>query len=1324
MFWKRDLGNININGIDYKAPKMMPLVGGLFGRFLVYFGIILPTLAMLFETQFHVCARHFFDPFPSNTHTLLFSMVPIAGVLSWLCLSCSNNRLYGLALFANGMAVGIAILYTLMFAPLMPVSASWLLYLGFGLLGFAPALSLLALWRAGKHLQKSEKSFGGSFHAPQVVHAGHLVILATVLAIELPSTLTRVGMNMAGHPETQEQGLAILRMFGNQEVMLRACYERAGRATDVLGSLYEVSHPANVDVMRNIFYKATGRTFNSFPIPEAARGSMRNMGMLAYDGMDQGAEDEFDHDPDVAGEMVSGVSRGLSVTKSRIEGNFDADAGVGQIDWFLDFNNKSKYDREVRTRIKLPHGAAVNRASLIVNGKEFDCQITLREEAREIYRAAVESKRNPLLVSTCAEDTVLVQCYPVPPGNGLKLHLQAVTPLELNKDMKGVLPLPQFEERNFQINVPHSISLQANHEISSKWGQFKNEKNGDKFVMKGDIDPGALATGSGIITFDRSKEKEFFTKDNFSGSFALNYKGSRPVVAETIGDIGLKKPHALVVLVDLSICMKDQMKEIVEALKKLPPDMLVQITCVGDKGTESLSNEYVKVSSQEFSDSLKKLSEKECIGGQTDDRLGQIVGNCNENSAVLWIHGAQPTGGSSISVLNYLNHPALYDMQVSSGPNVFLDGLTARALVRVPRFGSAGDDLAFLFEEWKTPGSMKKFQRNFCYAIAPASKGPENGKQEIDGLIVPGRDAQGNGGGGVPGGASGGMPAGISGNPGTSSGASAGSEGSIGNADTAVSSISCEVQPAVGGVANAGVTGAEPACIDVAEPVPGIGSVRVAPVPEPAPMARCAPRVFHQSLSDGPFTVIAHDDPVYGGKGMPDMRSGHARGKETMGQLAQLYAIDQINNFIKNHNDAAALQLAGRYHLVTPVSSAVLVDTVPDLERMSCVMPAMSATPEREFLQNLANSLSSLNLFDRLNSCDGGTCEYKATAPGYPAVAPPVCIAPQTVTLSEGAPEAVSSQESLRNSNEEYGTSSGREDDSLDYADAAGSPDPGSGSGYGNIGGAIAGSGGSGSGGGGGGPRVSYGRQMYALPKSEIAPAAMPAPSESSPMRARRKAKSDYSTMNRLSQISDYRSAGDKVSNRYDEFSAKKQLVAKEAKMSYDAPALQGASNGTIGPQGADAIAIEKGQTETRVRGFMERAECEKPAPAPAPKDAEPYNGRGGAAGCNITSAATGCGAPGCAPACDDVTYINGVNTAGTVKVNPVPAVNKPIVFSCEKPVYSQSASGEADVSQLYNENGEINPMAVVQRFWFIIIGLFAFVYAVVHRIVQKLGLS
>lgn len=710
MFRKADLGYLYLGGNKTENPQVKTKPGLGIHFLLLYCGVFLPLAAAGYESATHTCAHIFFDPLPGTLHSLLFALIPLSNFLVWMSLRWDMTQHYGFMFFINGMAVGVGLLYSLMFLPIMPISCLAVI-VGIGLFGLAPLISLICLWRGGAHLNKLVGGIPTYFHPPQVKHLGHLVVLAVVVAIELPSTLTRVAIDMAC--QGKQQGLDILRTVGNQEVMLRACYERSGRATDILGSLYEVSHHNDVDKVRQIFYHTTGRAFNSLPIPMSARATIRNAGWMDESddgGLGPAAEDEFDADPDVAGEMVSGVSRGLGVSGSKLSAHIDADAAIAQCDWRLSLNNKSNYDREVRAKIKLPAGAVVNGASLIVNGKEYESDILVRDQARAVYKQAVSQKRNPLLVSTCGPDTVLVQCYPVPPRRDISLRLQVIAPLTLDSKKQGILTLPQFEERNFQVNVPHKIAIDSSGDITfaSALG-FSKKQIGSNCEATGDIEGGALASGQGVIHVARHEE---ITKILASDAFVKD-----GCIKESFEAKSVQAPSKLRVIVDGSIWMAPYIKEIVEALQALPPDMKVQLFVVTDQGGDRLSK-YIAVSSPEFKQALNQLASRPYVGGQYDaDTLWDAVRAAHKhaNTAALWIHGPQPYASyTEGKVSHYFSaqsmdwmlsaHPdriMLYDMQVASGPNDILAQIKDReSICKIARAGSVNEDLKRLFDSW------------------------------------------------------------------------------------------------------------------------------------------------------------------------------------------------------------------------------------------------------------------------------------------------------------------------------------------------------------------------------------------------------------------------------------------------------------------------------------------------------------------------------------------------------------------------------------------------------------------------------------------------
>lgn len=709
MFGDADLGYVNLKGSGPipTSGTTRKKSGGFVEGMLFWWGIVFPLAALVVESNSHFCAKQFFDPLPTSGHAMLFALIPATNFLAWASLKWDMSPHYAFMLFCNGMAVGVAILYTLMFLPITHVSMLGILYFGIGLLGLAPLLSLISLMKGGSMLAKNSKNttYVDGHH---VKHLGHLLVLTLVVAVETPSTFTRIALGMASKPETRQQGLDLLRAFGSQEVMLRACYERSGRATDIVGSMYESHDPLPVDKARDLFYRVTGRTFNSFPIPESARATLRNTGFLADDGIEGAVDDEFDLDPDIAGEMVSGVSRGLSVSKSDMSGTVDSNAAIAKFDWYLNFKNKSKFDREVRTRIKLPHGGVVNKASLIVDGKEYEATITVRSLAREIYRQAVARKKNPLLVSTTGTDSVLVQVFPVPPTDSreVKLHLGVVAPMELDRQRQGVVVLPQFEERNFQLSAPHNISLASNGEMKADFKDLKIGKDDKgKFTLAGSIDPSKLASGDGIIHASRNAGATTFSAPD-------TWRGAGHIAVEKIEEVTAVAPSKLIAVIDGSGTMGASINAIADSFNNLPAETELSVYFVRDDKKQRLVGNRSEVINQ-----LKRLP---CSGGQIDGQdLMDALQECSaSDSAVLWIHGAQPVESPYKTVVQSLlksarNRTMLYDMQILSGPNQVLDGMESVSSIQtLPHTGQVDEDLKLLFDGWSNKLKAYKIVRS------------------------------------------------------------------------------------------------------------------------------------------------------------------------------------------------------------------------------------------------------------------------------------------------------------------------------------------------------------------------------------------------------------------------------------------------------------------------------------------------------------------------------------------------------------------------------------------------------------------------------------
>jgi Vault protein inter-alpha-trypsin domain/PEP-CTERM motif len=652
---------------------------------LAIFGILLPLIALIVELKLRVIARGYFDPFPSNGHAMLFALIPLSNAFVLISMSRIKNEHYAFLTLLNGMAAGIATTYALMFIPVMTVSFVWIFALGIGLLGFAPLISIFTTHRAGHIICELARKGSVNFEPDNTKHLGHLLVIATIIAVELPSTLTRIHLGMACEPSNASSinDLNWLRENGNKDVLLRACYERSGKATDILGTMFEASHPPNLNEVRNTFYKVTGKPFNSVPIPIDARATMQHA-QITIDG--KSVQDEFDLDTDIAGESVSSISRGLTMANESLNGKVEFNNAIARLQWSMEFNNTSKYKREARAKAILPAGAVVTGATFWRDGTAYQANISSRKVARRTYKRSLVKEDHPLLISTCGPDQILIQCYPISPFSLVKIELEIVAPLRIDSSVIGALELPKFFEQNFGTTGKRTGTLSgaAASENADSNGLILRDKHEYQFLPTGTDN--ACVIPCAIKLTEQQKN--------------ISVDGKTFHISQTIDHVQNNIPKHVIIIIDGSSPLNQVKSELFEALKQIPKEVDSQVFVI----TDAVSNEAPHKIQSGFEGA-------NFVGGQDNSfflykTLSDIT--TKDDTAVLWIHGSQPVAKRAQAIKSLLvgaDHPMLYDMQVCAGPNEVLDGIfSSRGLERVSKFGSVKNDLQELFSKLSHPG--------------------------------------------------------------------------------------------------------------------------------------------------------------------------------------------------------------------------------------------------------------------------------------------------------------------------------------------------------------------------------------------------------------------------------------------------------------------------------------------------------------------------------------------------------------------------------------------------------------------------------------------
>jgi hypothetical protein len=625
------------------------------GFMLLAMGVLLPLVTLGVELTTRMCTDAIFDPLPTMFHILLVAFVPLANFLAWRALRLADVS-PGLALL-NGVAIGIAAFYSVVFLPLIPIAALVVVYFGLGLLPLAPLLSLIASILLRMHLSRFARN--SRLRAP--LWPGLVAGLLALLAIELPATVTRIGMEIAtaeAH-ETRLRGIQWLRIAGSEEVLLRHCYPRSGRGTDMVGSLF--SNPISVQQAQELYYRVTGTAFNSIPTPPSRAADRWFVG--------------GDWDSDQGSVRVGGRLQDLSLASSRMDGSMDANAAVAYLEWTMVFRNAGTVQKEARAQIGLPPGAVVSRVTLWINGEEREAAFAGRGKVRAAYESVVSQSRDPVLVTSAGKDRVSMQLFPVPPAGEMKVRLGITVPMRLEKEHNSLLSLPYFHERNFEFAPALRHALWVESKSPLRNGVAAGTPIPGGFSLRTELDELHLGEDAAIIVAERSKDELAWVADT---------RAPGQIVRQHFVHQTSAPPKRLVVVIDGSAAMRDVASQLAAALAKLPEAVELDLIFAGEATNVHTGGLTAKGMAEH-------IGAYRYTGGQ--DNAPQLARGLDllsgQGDALLWVHGPQPVSLEPVEpLLQRLERlsfrPVWYEVQVRPGANRVgekLDGLISPTML-------------------------------------------------------------------------------------------------------------------------------------------------------------------------------------------------------------------------------------------------------------------------------------------------------------------------------------------------------------------------------------------------------------------------------------------------------------------------------------------------------------------------------------------------------------------------------------------------------------------------------------------------------------------
>jgi hypothetical protein len=645
------------------------------GAWVFIMAVLIPAATFVIELVTGICAGAFFDPMPTLLHVVLVALVPALNLAVWSAIYSKQSRRKRLLSWANGLAIGVAIFYSLLFVPMMIPGLIGIIFCGFGLLPLSPALSLIGALLLRSKLRRLGDNAPASLPG---FWRGISIAWLLLLTVELPTLVTRIGMQKAisADPEQQLTGIRWLRTWGREETLLRACYGYTARAqsSDLISWLIAGPDRANPEQARAIYFRVTGRPFNSEPAPQVRTGRG------TWDGLDDWTWDE-----DQGGEAVGGRIKGLFLSASRLDSTINPDAAWSYTEWTMEFRNDSRQQREARAQILLPPGGVVSRLTLWVNGEEREAAFAGRAQTRGAYqKVAIQQRRDPVLVTTCGPDRVLMQCFPVPPDGGvMKIRLGITAPLHLNSETNGLVRLPVALERNFTVNksFEHAVWAQAAGDIASDCTALAREvSNHGQWALRGGLSETELVSSRSLLRIPRAPARRCaWTKDTRNPN--------EQFIRQEISNALTRPATNVIFVLDGSASMARYWADITQAIMSLPATIPNTILIASDH-VETITN-------------TTALMRFHPAGGQ--DNLPALLESWNlalrkPGSVIVWIHGPQPLKlAPEAALLQAVERspvrPEIYEVQTDFGPDRLMEYLEALRLRSVLRTGALKPDL-------------------------------------------------------------------------------------------------------------------------------------------------------------------------------------------------------------------------------------------------------------------------------------------------------------------------------------------------------------------------------------------------------------------------------------------------------------------------------------------------------------------------------------------------------------------------------------------------------------------------------------------------------
>lgn len=199
---------------------------------------------------------------------------------------------------------------------------------------------------------------------------------------------------------------------------------------------------------------------------------------------------------------------------------------VARVQVTQSFVNTGSTAMEVQFLFPLPYDGAIDKLTLLVDGKEFPGRLMPAKEARSVYEAIVRSNKDPALLEWIGSGLFQTNVFPVPPGAERKVTLNYNQLLKKDRGLTDFLfPLSTarytshaVEKVEFQVAIESAIDIKnvysPTHTVDIKRPDARhavvtytrtNEVPSTDFRLLFDVDKGQV--GARVISY-RPKESD------------------------------------------------------------------------------------------------------------------------------------------------------------------------------------------------------------------------------------------------------------------------------------------------------------------------------------------------------------------------------------------------------------------------------------------------------------------------------------------------------------------------------------------------------------------------------------------------------------------------------------------------------------------------------------------------------------------------------------------------------------------------------------------------------------------------------------------------